>query len=44
MQSWAVALTSFGFSEVQPMTLFYIAMAASFAAEVMRFIDWIERN
>ena len=30
--------------EVQPMTLFYIALAASFAAEVMRFVEWIERK
>ena len=30
--------------EVQPMTLFYIALAASFAAEIMRFVEWIERN
>ena len=30
--------------EVQPMTLFYIALAASFAAEVMQFVEWIERN
>ena len=23
------------------MTLFYIALAASFAAEIMRFVEWI---
>ena len=32
------------FFELLPMTLFYIALAASFAAEVMRVIEWIERN
>ena len=40
----AVALTSSGFSEILLMMLLYILMASSFAAEVLRLVDWIDHN